>query len=215
MAEAEHSSTIGIMKGLDWVIKIAYLNLLWLFFTLCGGIILGMGPATTALFSLIRKKYLMGDISHIFSKYYHEWKSTFKSGNQLFIPLALFGLFLYVDFRLIEILPESSVITYIVIPALVVLSGLWIVISVFTFSFFSHYSDLTFRENVKKAFWFALLSPLESILLIIGVSLNSIIVLSIPATIPFFMFSPTVVLTQVLFFRRLNRMKSKEEVRKS
>src|SRR5690554_99319 len=63
-----------------WFSNLAYLNLLWIVFTLLGGIILGFIPSTSALFSVIRQLLRKNDeeipITKIFWTYYRKdfWK---------------------------------------------------------------------------------------------------------------------------------------------
>ncbi len=45
----------ALNKAFEWITKIAYLNLLWLGFTLLGLIIFGIFPATAATFTVARK----------------------------------------------------------------------------------------------------------------------------------------------------------------
>ncbi|UOK57848.1 DUF624 domain-containing protein [Bacillus sp. OVS6] len=44
----------------EWILKAMYLHLLWIIFTLAGGIVLGVMPSSTAVFSIIRK-WLQGE----------------------------------------------------------------------------------------------------------------------------------------------------------
>jgi uncharacterized membrane protein YesL len=64
----------------------ARLNLLWLAFTLLGGVVLGVGPATVAAYGLARrhaqgKSTTVGDFAAIYRK-------EFKSGSLLVLPIA-------------------------------------------------------------------------------------------------------------------------------
>lgn len=45
----------------DWIIRLVWTNLVWLFLVLIGGIVLGFMPATVALFTITRK-WARGDL---------------------------------------------------------------------------------------------------------------------------------------------------------
>ncbi|MFA9556724.1 DUF624 domain-containing protein [Evansella sp. AB-rgal1] len=42
----------------EWLIRLAYINILWMLFTIVGLIILGIAPATATVFTIIRKWFM-------------------------------------------------------------------------------------------------------------------------------------------------------------
>lgn len=95
-----------------WVSQVAYLNLLWLAFTLLGGIVLGIMPATTALYSLIRK-WLMKEDTHTFDLFFSTYKAEWIRSNYIgYFFLLAFGFFcldVYFAFQ------EGSVLSQILV----------------------------------------------------------------------------------------------------
>ncbi|MGY0702716.1 DUF624 domain-containing protein [Bacillus subtilis] len=52
----EHDGSLGrMLRFCEWIMRFAYTNLLWLFFTLLGLGVFGIMPATAALFAVMRK----------------------------------------------------------------------------------------------------------------------------------------------------------------
>lgn len=82
--------------------RLAIVNLLWLFFTLLGLVIAGFFPATIALFTIINT-WLNGEntesLIHTFWKHFRKY---FFWGNKLGIILLLFLTIVYIDYQLIE-----------------------------------------------------------------------------------------------------------------
>lgn len=208
MSAEDTTASSGIMKLLDWIAKLALLNVLWILFTLLGGVLLGIGPATYSVYSLIRKKLRMGDIAKIVSSFYEEWKKSFAVGNKLFAIIGGVAFFLYVDYQLIEVLPAHPIIPLLVIPALVIVSLLWTVLSLFVFSIVTHF-EYSILESFKKAFWFILISPLEIFIVIMAISVNGLIIKLIPASFLFFSITPLLLITQWMFLRKIKHLEQK------
>lgn len=104
-----------------WVTRIAYLNLLWLFFSLVGLLVFGIMPATTALHAVLRK-LLSGeecDIKPTFwSVYQSEWGRSNLVGGAFFLGFVFFATDTYFAFQdgsllaQILVLPLSSLALY-------------------------------------------------------------------------------------------------------
>lgn len=73
-----------IYKICDLLMRFVYINFLWAFFTLCGGIIFGAFPATVAMFTVIRSFHHTNDgpIS-IFNLFFKSFRSAFFKSNLL------------------------------------------------------------------------------------------------------------------------------------
>ncbi|MED3645500.1 YesL family protein [Halalkalibacterium halodurans] len=61
----------------DWLMKLAYLNGLWLLFTACGVLVFGWAPATAALHSVLRKLRDPTKEVAIFREFAHVYKQNF------------------------------------------------------------------------------------------------------------------------------------------
>ena len=210
MQEEQSSSSNLIMSFFEWLMTLAYLNVLWFFFTLKGFIIFGIGPATVTLFGLIRKKLKQGDLAYIYKQFKTEIEKHQSFGRKYSWLTIGIGLFLYIDMMVIRALPVSSVIQIIVIPGLLVLSALVLLVATFTIGIRLEYKD-TLLISIKKAFWTTLISPV-SVLVIIHAFLVQWLVLSyIPAVFPFFSISLFAFFSQWIMSKAFRRMKNKKK----
>ena len=50
-----HSVTNGLNRFCTWVMRLAYLNVLWILFSLAGLVVFGLMPATAAMFTVARE----------------------------------------------------------------------------------------------------------------------------------------------------------------
>ncbi len=71
----------GIMGGFyrvsEWIMRFAYVNILWGLFTLAGLVLFGFMPATVAMFTVIRK-WLMGETDiPVFKTFFASFKKRF------------------------------------------------------------------------------------------------------------------------------------------
>lgn len=206
MENPSNNTTNVFMTALEWIMTLAYLNLLWVAFTLIGLFFFGIGPATISVFSLVRTKLRQGDLSHIFSKFKAEYKKHFKAGNICFWILAAVAAFLYVDIRIIQALPPSGFIQMVVLPALVALSALVIVTATFSIGYYLENNE-PILTSIKQGFWVTLISPI-SVLVILHTFLIQFLIFSyIPAMALFFLVSLYAFITEWIMNKAFNRIK--------
>lgn len=199
-----------LMKFLEWVMTLAYLNILWLGFTLVGFVFFGFGPATIAVYKLIRKKLRQGDLSYIFKQFRTIFKEEFKQGGIYTAMTFAAAAFLYVDFRLVAALPQSNVIQLLVIPALIILTALVIVLATFTIGSYVEY-DGTVTEALKKGFWVMLISPVSFLVILHAFLLQFLIISYIPAIILFFSLTLYAFITEWIMNKAFKRIKNKKK----
>src|SRR5690625_1648074 len=85
-----------------WLMCLAYLNILWLAFSLLGLLIVGFAPATLAMFSVIRK-WMMGEKEvAIFPLFWKSYREEFFRANIIFLILAAIGWIFYIDFQIFK-----------------------------------------------------------------------------------------------------------------
>ncbi|WP_423188897.1 YesL family protein [Alkalibacterium sp. f15] len=209
MEEANGGSMDMIMKALDWLVTLAYLNLLWLGFSLLGLIVLGVGPATFAVHSIVKKKLKQGDLSHIFTKFKHEFKKHFKDGNIYFGLVTAATLFIYVDIRVIQALPQNSFIQIVVLPALIILSALVLIVATFTLGIYFEF-DHPLLKSIKDGFWLALISPVAGLVMVHTFLVGFLIYAYIPALMLFYSLSFYAFITQWVMSKTFKRIKKKK-----
>jgi uncharacterized membrane protein YesL len=145
----------------DEVVWAAKLNLLWLLFTLAGGVVLGVGPATLAAYSLARRRAL-GETFHSWPAFVAAYRREFGRGLFLVLPLAVTTALLVTNYFYFASLGSAGtafrLATFAAIVALVVITAYLLPMSV-------HY-DLRTLSYLPKASLFALTRPAASVLLL-------------------------------------------------
>lgn len=163
------------------VSKMAYVNILWMLFTLLGLGIFGLMPATVGLFAVVRK-WIMGDKDiPVFRTFWWNYRKEFVKSNLLGLILFLIGYILYVDFAFI---PSGGFYTAIRI-GLVMILILYIIILLYIFPVYVHY-DWKISLYLKYALLLGTGHPHFTFLMIIGISVLYFISISFPGIIPFF-----------------------------
>jgi uncharacterized membrane protein YesL len=146
----------------DEVVWAAKLNLLWLLFTLAGGVILGLGPATVAAYTLARRRAL-GESFQSWSAFVTAYRREFGRGSLLVLPLALMTMLLVVNYFYFASLGSAAgaafrLVTFAAIVVVVVIAAYLLPMSV-------HY-DLRTLSHFPKASLFAFTRPAASVLLL-------------------------------------------------
>ena len=165
----------------DWIMKLAYLNVLWIIFSLMGMVVFGMAPATVSVFVLIRK-WLQKESVPIFKTFYFNYKKEFLQSNKLFLLFILPAIALYLDFKLLLV---SSLLAQILLflPLLLVSISMMITV-LYIFPVYVHY-QLKTLEYVKQAFIIALLNIHHTVLFILAIALLSFMFTLFPGVFVF------------------------------
>ena len=126
--------TSTIYRATEWITRLAYLNLLWIFFTLTGLLLFGFFPSTLAMYQLF-SDWLNGktDIV-IFKNFWNYYKTEFVKSN-------LLGLFLITIIVLIGLdiyYVQMNDFTWISIP-LYAMILLFILFLFYLFPAFTHF----------------------------------------------------------------------------
>ncbi|SES93826.1 Uncharacterized membrane protein YesL [Oceanobacillus limi] len=177
-----HAGT-GLYRILEWITRFAYMNLLWIFFTLVGGIVLGFYPSTLAMFAIVRD-WLRGKADFpIFPTFWNYYKREFIKANQLGIFISL--LFLLVGLDLYYIYSNMDhILSWTSIP-LFAFMVLFLLFLFFIFPSFVHY-DVKISKLIKNTFLIMLISPIYSFLMILSLIVVYFIMNALPAL--FFLF---------------------------
>lgn len=159
----------GLMKVVyqagEWVIKLVYANVLWMFFTLLGLGIFGLMPATVGLFTLLRK-WIMGDETEsAFQIYWNSFRHEFFKSN-------LFGLlFLVVGYILrIDMIYFKTSSHFLFQALLIIMFCLGVVYFITLLNFFPvyvHY-NISFFEYFKYALLIGISQLSSTFMMIIG-----------------------------------------------
>lgn len=195
MANTEHNAMRGFRTIFDWAVKLAYLNILWILFSLLGLGIFGIGPATVSMFAIIRKRLRYGTDFSMTKEFVEIYQRNFWYANRLMWVLIPAYLFIYIDLAVIRLLPSSFIIDKVVFLSVIMLSLLVVIVTCYVFAVYVHF-DLAFWRNFKFAFMIAGISPLSTIMILLGLFVCSIVILIVPAGSIFYLVSVPVLIIQ-------------------
>lgn len=141
----------------QWISRLAYVNLLWMAFSLIGLILLGTSPATVALFTVVRK-WLLGETNFpVFALFWKTYRAEFMKANSLGFIILGAAAILYFDWRLINAVQGSlnSILTGCLIGVLF----LFLVVLVYVFPVYVHF-DYNVFQYLKTAFLLGITYPI-------------------------------------------------------
>jgi len=153
----------------NWIARLAYLNLLWMFFIVLGGIVFGFIPSTVAMFSIIRKWLDHEDVP-VIHHYFKIYKKEFIKSNFLGMILGLVGIFIYVDSQLI--LSFNGFIKIILLGSFMTVTILYLLVLFYIFPLFVHYKNGVL-QYIKIALLIGISYPIKSLLM--GISILSML----------------------------------------
>ena len=145
-----------IYLGLEWITRFAYLNLLWVLFSLLGGVLFGFYPATTSMFAICRE-WLKGNTDlPLFTSFWEFYKKDFLKSNLLGLFITVILLLIALDIFYIQASPNELLDwTYIPLFAFMLIFTFFLF---YLFPAFAHY-DIKVPLVIKNAFLLMLVNP--------------------------------------------------------
>lgn len=150
-----------LYEAADEVVWSAGLTASWAVFTLAGGVVLGVGPATVAAYTLARR-HALAESFRIWPAFAAAYRREFGRGSVLVLPLAGAAVLLVTNYFYFASMGSAATL-----PRLTTLAALLALamIAAYLLPMAVHY-DLRTPAYVPKASLFALTRPAASILLV-------------------------------------------------
>lgn len=190
-----------LFRYCEIISRFAYVNILWIAFTILGLGVFGIMPATAAMFSVVRK-WVMKELDiPIFKTFWGNYRKEFVRSNLIGLILFMIGYILYVDFAL---LPTGGLFTLLRI-ALMVVGLLFIIVLLYIFPIFAHY-DWKKRLYIKYALILGSAHPHYTLLMVFLMGAIYYISMSFPGLIPFFSGSVTAYVMMWTAYQVIKRM---------
>lgn len=167
------------------IAKMAYVNLLWILFTVLGLGLFGLMPATVGLFSVTRKWVIGEKDIPVFATFWKNYRKEFFNSNLLGIILFAIGYILYVD---LTYLPTDGILFTIIRGGLIVCGLLFLIILLYIFPVYVHYK-WNKRMYLKYALLLGASYPHFTLCIFIGMAVLYFALIAIPGLIPFFSIS--------------------------
>ncbi|WP_130859552.1 YesL family protein [Gracilibacillus phocaeensis] len=186
------------------IIRLVYINLLVMVFTLLGLVLLGFFPALIACFAVIRKNMLYDQDIAITKNFFSEYKRYFVKGNLAGAFFVTVCLLLYVNFSIAQVIGNEWIqLSYY--PILLV-SILCLIVSIHIIPLSLHYRN-NWKTTIKNACLVIFIKPINTIFLIASLVASYYIITVVPGLIPFFGVSG---FGWIIMFFTLNKFKTLE-----
>ncbi|MBO1004827.1 YesL family protein [Pseudogracilibacillus auburnensis] len=174
----------GILnRTMEWLMRLAYLNIIWILFTVIGLGIFTIFPATAAALGIARKWVRKEDDFPVFRTYWTTFRKEFWHAQALGGIFLIAGIVLYVDYIIFAAGSTSLLIGLKYITF--VLIFFYFSVLIFLFPVLVHY-EMTFFQAFKTAFFLGFLRPTYSLLIISVLGILLIIMFKLPGLLPFF-----------------------------
>ena len=198
-----------IYSATEWIAKFAYINLLWIGFSLVGLIVLGFFPATISLFAVIRK-WIMGegDIP-IFRTFWTTYKSEFLRSNGLGLLVAVVSGLIVLDLVFMKNLGNGFT-NAIQFPLYMFLFAV-VMTMFYLFPVYVHY-ELKLIQMIKNSFFMMLINPLENLVMIAGIASLIFVVKFIPGLGFFFGGSLSAAIIMASGYLAFNKVDKKKQM---
>jgi len=191
----------------DLLAKAMYVHFLWVIFTLGGLVIFGVMPATTAVFSVIRKWLMKENDLPIFRTFVDSYKSCFIETNLLGFFYFLLGVFLYFDLRIVN---NTDLHMDIIRIFVLIACFLYLLIGLFLLPVYVHFT-LSKLNYIKQSFLIVFARPLETFLMLVSLVVSYFLFLYLPVV---FIFAGTTVVSFPLMWigmRSFNKIQIKQK----
>lgn len=179
----EMSGWVGGFYRVSVIIsRLAYMNLLWILFTLVGFGLFGIMPATVALFAVMRKWVIQKEEFPLFSTFWQYYKEEFMKANGFGLFFAFFSLILYINFTLAtDQVFWMTMVRYV----LLVLTIVFFMTFLLFFPVYVHVKNKG-THYIKTAFLLSLAYPQYMIVMGIAIVAIQYLLMFLPGLIPFF-----------------------------
>ncbi|MEH7388074.1 DUF624 domain-containing protein [Bacillus sp. JJ1521] len=191
-----------------WMLKVAYLNILWIGFTILGLGVLGLFPSTGAMFTIAQKWLRKEPVDKIFLTFWKTYKKEFITLNKFGLFFILIGYILVYDFMFVQ---KNLDKLQLLFPILLFLAISYIVTLLYFIPVYTQF-EMKFFQYIKQSFLIAASSLLETILILTACMLIGILVNFIPGTIPFFTGSVLAIAITWCSNRALFKINSKKKI---
>lgn len=190
------------------MIELAYINVLWILFSVIGLGIFGIFPATVAMFSVVRKLIKNEENIKIFPTYWTSFCFNFLQANGFGLIFLLIAYFFYFDFQFLQLNSGKLEFLY---PVLVFILISSIVTLLFFFPVYTHF-DLKFFQYFKQSFLIAITSPIEVIAIGAVAGVIFFITTILPGIIPLFTGSVFAYAATFISFRAFARIERRQSI---
>ena len=154
----------GFYRLAEWITRFAYVNLLWITFTIFGLVVFGFMPATVSMFAVVRR-WVQGDQDiKIFNTFWESYRKEFFKANIIGYILLIIGYVLSIE---LKILRASDQLMYLIASyGVIAVIVLYLIVLMYFFPIFVHF-NLKSSEYLKWPFIIGIIHPILTIFLLV------------------------------------------------
>lgn len=167
-----------------WITRFAYLNILWVLFTIAGLLFFGIMPATVAMFAIVRKWQRGEDELPVFTTFWEIYRQEFWKANSIGIILLLLGYFFSIQFQILG--AQSALVYQMAQFSIVIVFALLAMLGLYLFPIYVHF-DLKTMQYLKWPLIISIVHPILTVFLLACIGLAGYFIFQIfPAALFFF-----------------------------
>ncbi|WP_170885574.1 YesL family protein [Bacillus alkalicellulosilyticus] len=175
----------GVMGGLfrisEWITRLAYINILWIFFSIVGFLVIGFFPSTVAMFTVMRKLVMREVDIPIFMTFWLTFKKELVKSNILGYIVSTLGIVLYINITFLQ--HSDTNISFLLIPNMMI-ALLFLLTILYVFPVYVHY-EYSIMAVLKNSLLLMIIHPIATMSMIIG-SFTILIALNVLPAFSFF-----------------------------
>jgi len=168
---------------LHWIVRLVMLNVLWIVFSVCGLVAVGIFPATTAVLGVARKWQMGEEDLKIWNTFKQIYRQEFLASNMMGWILSIVGIILYLNYQALSILGDE--IVFYVPFAFYFIVFFYTILVIWSFPLLTHYKA-TCLQHFKNGIIIGLSKIHYTILSGTVIFAGIYFSLSYPGVIPFF-----------------------------
>jgi uncharacterized membrane protein YesL len=175
--------TSTLYRGSEWIMRFAWVQLLWVGFSLLGMILLGFFPSTIAMFTVVRK-WVMGQSDvPILKTFWGTFKAEWVKSNLFGLLLTFFGILIWVDLTLVYHSTDSFM-QWSKYPMLLLVITFSLIL-LYAFPSYVHY-NVNLLNVLKNSLFIMLVNPFYNVVMVIGLMVIFLIGNLLPPLFVFF-----------------------------
>lgn len=172
------------MRWGNWGFNLVLLNILWIFFSLAGLIVLTLFPATAALFAVLRSLLIEDEDLSIIKEFIKHFKTEFAKSNIIGYLVTALGVILFVDFKIVQQL-NNETMEIIMVNVIFIVGIFYFICMLYIFPLFVHFKLKTW-QYIKNAFFLTIARPFHTIMMITFLGITFYLYMLMPVLILLF-----------------------------
>jgi uncharacterized membrane protein YesL len=175
--------TVFIYRICEWIMRLVFVNILWISFSALGLIAFGVFPSTIAMFTVIRQ-WVKGDTDlKIFPTFWSSYKNDWMKGNIFGAILVVSSFIIYLENKIIST-STQPLLQFSKYPFLLLVIG-FLFLVLYLFPTYVHY-QISLGQVFKNSLLIMLVNPFYNVIMALSIVLLYTIFRIVPPLAFFF-----------------------------